>query len=126
MFREPSFREPGASDQGSPSQIAPTAFDRQGFKSDSKLADRAAPGRIRCPRCRWQPQRRHMWTCTPAGAPEYFDKGCGTAWNTFDTRGRCPGCSYQWRHTMCLACGGWSAHDDWYEPDGKGGAGSGR
>lgn len=63
--------------------------------------------RIRCPRCAWQPRRRDRWICVPE---------CGTSWNTFDTRGRCPGCGRQWLETACLACGRWSPHLDWYEP----------
>jgi predicted amidophosphoribosyltransferase len=48
------------------------------------------------------------------GSPENFSGGCGHGWNTFDTRGACPGCSYQWKHTWCLDCGKPSLHDDWY------------
>jgi hypothetical protein len=51
-------------------------------------------------------------------SPEPPFKGCGTVWNTFLTKGRCPGCSHQWRWTSCLQCQQWSLHDDWYEkPD---------
>ena len=72
--------------------------------------------RIRCPLCEWQPAASSRWACLDhPGFPEFFRAGCGTAWNTFDTRGRCPGCSYQWRWTICLRCAGWSLHDDWYE-----------
>jgi hypothetical protein len=53
--------------------------------------------------------------CSSCGHPEYFDGGCGTTWNTFTTRGLCPGCGHQWRWTTCLACHGWSRHEDWYE-----------
>jgi hypothetical protein len=42
---------------------------------------------------------------------------CGTVWNTFETRGRCPGCGYQWTRTVCLACQRISPHLDWYAPD---------
>src|SRR5690242_12400308 len=61
--------------------------------------------RIRCPRCGWVPRRESRWWCSP----------CGTAWNTFETRGLCPGCGKQWEHTACLRCGQWSRHADWYE-----------
>jgi hypothetical protein len=71
--------------------------------------------RIRCPLCKWQPKPTHRWFCAPCGYPEYFADGCGTAWNTFNTRGRCPGCGHQWRWTACLRCEGWSLHTDWYE-----------
>jgi hypothetical protein len=62
--------------------------------------------RIRCPQCRWQPGPNDRWFCD-----------CGHAWNTFQTRGRCPACQKQWAVTECLRCGGWSAHEDWYERD---------
>jgi hypothetical protein len=51
------------------------------------------------------------------GAPEFFDGGCGHAWNTFETGGRCPGCRYQWRFTSCLSCGVASPHLEWYDAD---------
>ena len=35
-------------------------------------------------------------------------------WNTFATRGLCPGCQHQWRYTSCLECAAWSLHEDWY------------
>jgi hypothetical protein len=57
--------------------------------------------------------------CVSQGPPEFFTGGCGTVWNTFDTRGRCPGCSHQWTWTRCFACDGWSPHDDWYEHAGR-------
>lgn len=62
-------------------------------------------GRIRCPRCRWKPHRLDRWGCR-----------CGHSWNTFDTRGRCPRCDYQWRNTQCLRCHEFSPHEDWYAP----------
>ena len=71
--------------------------------------------RIRCPRCRWQPKPSSRWMCSDCGHSEYFFGGCGTAWNTFATRGLCPGCGHQWRWTTCLACGGWALHEEWYE-----------
>lgn len=79
-----------------------------------RLEDDEAGGRIRCPQCRWQPKPASLWFCADSLHPEGFLGGCGTAWNTFDTRGRCPGCGHQWRWTSCLQCGGWSPHDDWY------------
>ncbi len=71
--------------------------------------------RIRCPLCRWQPSASSRWFCADADAPEFFYNACGTMWNTFETRGKCPGCSHQWRWTSCLRCGGWARHEDWYE-----------
>ena len=95
-----------------------TLLDQGDFRLDTELAKAPARARIRCPHCRWQPERGSRWSCYPAGAPEHFLGGCGTSWNTFDTRGRCPGCSHQWRHTSCLACAKWSLHEDWYEREG--------
>ena len=83
-------------------------------KSKEKSADDKF-NRIRCPLCRWRPRAYSRWYCADAFVPPFFHLGCGTAWNTFDTRGRCPGCNYQWRFTDCLRCGGRSPHEDWYE-----------
>lgn len=69
---------------------------------------------IRCPHCRWQPASSDRWCCIGMGTPEPPFPGCGTSWNTFDTRGKCPGCSHQWRWTLCLSCHRWSLHDAWY------------
>ena len=76
-------------------------------------------GRVRCPLCGWRPTASSRWYCDDCGHPEYFYGGCGSVWNTFDTRGLCPGCGHHWRWTSCLYCGGWSLHEDWYatEPD---------
>lgn len=73
---------------------------------------------IRCPICKWRPQRSSVWTCWDCDYPEYFYDGCGTEWNTFETRGVCPTCLHQWAWTSCLACAGWSRHVDWYADDG--------
>lgn len=70
--------------------------------------------RIRCPLCRWQPTASSLWCCGGRGHPEYFFGGCGTMWNTFTTRGLCPGCAHQWRYTACLQCKDWTLHEDWY------------
>jgi hypothetical protein len=65
--------------------------------------------RIRCPKCEWEPDGGAYWECD-----------CGTAWNTFDTVGVCPGCGKKWHDTQCPGpffpggCGAWSPHDDWY------------
>src|ERR1041385_5664745 len=69
---------------------------------------------IRCPLCKWQPKESSRWYCGDCDYPEYFFEGCGTAWNSFKTRGLCPGCGHQWRWTVCLSCYGWSKHNDWY------------
>jgi hypothetical protein len=98
-----------------------TAFDPKGFDPEKKHDATSGKARIRCPSCKWQPERVSRWYCGPMGPPENFKGGCGHAWNTFDTRGLCPGCSYQWRFTSCLHCEKTAPHDDWYETktDGK-------
>ena len=61
---------------------------------------------IRCPSCKWRPTRSDTWACSP---------GCGEVWNTFATRGECPGCQRHWSNTQCTKCGVWSDHEAWYE-----------
>jgi hypothetical protein len=73
--------------------------------------------RVRCPVCKWRPDRYSFWICADWAYPEYFFNGCGMPWNTFETRGLCPGCNYQWKYTSCLECGEWSRHEDWYEEE---------
>ena len=66
---------------------------------------------IYCPLCAWQPSAMDRWWCYP---------GCQTVWNTFWTRGLCPGCEHQWLETMCLKCRRMSPHESWYHyPDGE-------
>jgi hypothetical protein len=60
---------------------------------------------IHCPKCQWRPGPLDRWMCTPS---------CGTVWNTFWTRGVCPGCSVKWPITACLACEQYSPHEAWY------------
>jgi hypothetical protein len=93
----------------------PVAFDKQGFDPEKKHDVLNAKPRIRCPHCKWQPEKTSRWFCAPMGAPEFFKGGCGTNWNTFDTQGTCPGCNYRWKHTSCLACEKTALHEDWYE-----------
>lgn len=83
---------------------------------DTDVDTDAAPAfpRVRCPRCRWRPNPGSRWSCSHCPDPEQYLAGCGTSWNTFTTRGRCPGCGHPWRWTMCLWCGEWSLHADWY------------
>ena len=71
--------------------------------------------RIRCPACGWQPAPSDRWCCSADDTPEPPFTWCGTVWNTFSTRGRCPGCQHQWQWTSCLHCHEWSPHEDWYE-----------
>jgi hypothetical protein len=58
---------------------------------------------VRCPKCRWVPVEEAHWSCT-----------CGHVWNTFQTRGICPACQYQWEATMCYGCHELSRHAAWY------------
>jgi len=74
-----------------------------GDRSDVDAGDGA---RVRCPKCGWEPRREDRWVCT-----------CGHFWNTFETRGVCPGCGHAWQETQCQRCHQWSAHEDWYVAD---------
>jgi hypothetical protein len=66
---------------------------------------------IFCPQCAWRPQAEDRWECVPS---------CGTVWNTFWTRGVCPGCAVQWPATQCLACHVYSPHKAWYHAPNNG------
>jgi hypothetical protein len=87
--------------KGEPSKAEPVIEKTRKAKTRSG----AGGGRIRCPKCAWRPRKDSRWLCSK----------CGCAWNTFDTRGRCPDCSYQWRWTVCLSCHEWSLHEAWYQ-----------
>jgi len=76
-------------------------FTKKG--TDARL--RGDREKIRCPKCAWEPSRTDRWLC---------HEGCGHVWNTFETRGLCPGCNKQWTETVCLRCNEWSPHDAWY------------
>lgn len=75
-------------------EYSPAKFD--------ELLGRAIPG-VRCPKCHWTPRANNLWLCN-----------CGHQWNTFDTRGLCPECHYQWEVTGCCQCGEMSPHETWY------------
>jgi hypothetical protein len=81
---------------------------------DSRHEEDEPFGEIRCPLCGWRPLASSRWYCAGAGTPESGFTGCGTSWNTFLTRGRCPGCDHQWKWTSCHQCKEWSLHEDWY------------
>ncbi len=93
--------------------------DESVIREKLRLKDKEATDfrRIRCPHCKWQPNAASLWFCSDCDFPEYFYNGCLTAWNTFDTKGNCPGCSHLWHWTSCLSCGEWALHDDWYDKD---------
>lgn len=103
LKRDPAFR--------------PRVGERRAVRARGAQGARPAARRIRCPRCLWQPRGSEQWVCSDCPVPEGLAQGCGTAWHTFSTGGRCPGCRHQWRWTTCLACGQWSPHRDWYEDE---------
>jgi hypothetical protein len=80
-----------------------------------RLQDRDGLGQIRCPRCAWRPKSWSRWRCACEGTPEPSFDSCGNVWNTFATRGRCPGCQHQWRWTSCHECHEASLHEEWYD-----------
>jgi hypothetical protein len=65
-----------------------------------ELFGAAIPG-VSCPKCKRPPRTKNLWTCK-----------CGHHRNTFDTRGLCPGCGFQWDITECLQCGATSPHSE--------------
>jgi hypothetical protein len=65
----------------------------------------APDAEIYCPLCEYRPHHEDRWVCKPA---------CGTSWNTFWTRGVCPGCGHLWQVTQCPACHRRSPHEGWY------------
>lgn len=83
--------------KGDPSQLRPPEVDVTAGR-------RGCHGRIRCPRCAWEPGPGDRWMCV-----------CLHAWNTFETGGVCPACDHRWTKTQCLRCAEWSRHEDWYE-----------
>ena len=95
--------------------LKPGAPPRDVIDILKKLSERE-PERwiIRCPVCSWKPAADSRWSCLDTGHPEYYSHGCGQSWHSFATRGRCPGCTHQWRWTACLSCQAWSHHEDWY------------
>jgi hypothetical protein len=64
--------------------------------------------RIRCPKCKWEPDGKAHWQCS-----------CGIMWDTFSTGARCPNCGKIWDKTQCVihsgGCDKWSPHLDWYD-----------
>ena len=86
--------------------------------TEDKESDGEGTIRIRCPLCFWQPSASSRWTCDcSGGTPEPPFDACGTVWNTFDTRGKCPGCAHQWIWTTCLHCRVSSRHGEWYDEE---------
>jgi len=83
--------------KGDPDRVRPPQIDERDDADDGR-------GRIRCPRCGWEPSRDDLWMCS-----------CLHSWNTFETGGVCPACDLRWTETQCLRCAEWSRHEDWYE-----------
>ncbi len=81
----------------------PERRDEKSRIRDSCHAEDLVAALRSCPKCRWHPDPSSRWSCT-----------CYFVWNTFETRGQCPGCSRVWLHTECLSCSGWSPHEDGY------------
>jgi hypothetical protein len=61
---------------------------------------------IACPGCGLSPRVGTMWVCAP--------DGCGAAFDTFATQGRCPNCDARFTWTQCPHCHRSSAHEAWY------------
>lgn len=87
---------------------------KESTESRAELKEETDFTRIRCPLCKWQPNKQSLWCCADCGYPEFYFSGCHTFWNTFETGGVCPRCRHQWRWTSCLECYGWSLHANWY------------
>ena len=94
----PDFAQPHLGDMGKEERQLDDDLDA--VLGDDERARRV---RTRCPKCDWKPGKHDKWYCR-----------CGTSWNTFMTRGVCPGCTFAWKITQCLKCHAFSAHEDWY------------
>lgn len=57
-----------------------------------------------CPSCYAAPPRGHFWVC----------EECETRFDTFDCRGKCPGCGMWFLDTACPNCGQVHHIDRWY------------
>lgn len=97
MWAEPEPLRAKRRDGRDPTPGAPT--------KDPRLGDEGGAGRLRCPKCAWEPRPGDVWCCV-----------CFCVWNTFETGGVCPACDRVWTETQCHRCGEWSPHEDWYEP----------
>ena len=60
-----------------------------------------------CPSCRTAPPLGPFWKC---GA-------CGQSFDTFETRGVCPGCAHEYPVTMCLDCSEQRPMTEWAAAD---------
>src|SRR4051812_50068418 len=104
----------------------PERHERNTVLERFEEAEREAFERIRCPLCEWRPSPSSTWACYAEGTPEPPFQWCGTSWNTFATRGRCPGCQHQWRGASGLGCGGRWLPEGWVEWEKRRGASSPR
>jgi hypothetical protein len=104
-----------------PTPVSPSVLllhdDRSQRRTDTifETGRRRSSQAIRCPLCQWRPTSSSEWLCDPRGTPEPPFPACGAVWNTFATRGQCPGCGHQWHWTTCHRCGVCSPHADWYD-----------
>lgn len=71
-------------------------------RRDGPYRERAAG--VSCPSCGDVPAPTTVWQC----------ELCWCAWNTFETKARCPGCGFRFLATGCLTCGTISRHSEWY------------
>jgi len=64
---------------------------------------------VSCPKCGWEPDEKDIWVCDE----------CKTRWNTFQTRGKCPGCGKVFIDTQCSkqkgGCGELSLNAEWFQ-----------
>lgn len=82
------------------------ATPRRALPPSVRVPYRTGRAPVACPQCKAVPDADSRWQC----------EFCYCLWNTFDTRGTCPGCSFRFRATSCLVCKTSSRHDDWYLP----------
>jgi Zn-dependent protease len=60
-----------------------------------------------CPACEKSPPRGQFWMC----------EHCQSKFDTFATRGRCPGCGAWFLETTCPHCHATNHIDGWFKPD---------
>jgi hypothetical protein len=71
---------------------------------------------LRCPGCNFVPGPSSLWLCQDRAS----SIGCGHAWNTFRTGGKCPRCGQVWNEVQCPRCGAMSNYRAWYLAGPKG------
>jgi len=81
---------------------------RPAFRKAAMLLESPHIGSVACPECGWIPCGQPLWKCD----------GCGAAFDTFETRARCPRCEKTWEVTLCIACRRTPRHSDWWRKRG--------